>query len=151
MKTFASVDPLFRISQFFCNWIQDFEMALQNAARNDRRYADIGVRVIREVLNQFVEEDEYTIQNYRCDLGRFLFLAGRPGEGDAALQAVIRDYPHLAGGYVALADELSFWQKESPDIPRAIALLEQALSHPVEDAADWDVEARLDDLRDRLA
>jgi hypothetical protein len=151
MRTFRAVDPLFKISQFFGNWIQDFEMALENAARDDRRYADIGVRVVREVLDRFVEEDENTILNYRCELGRFLFLAGRPEDGDAALQAVIRDCPHLAGGYVALADELTFEWNVPPDIPRAIALLEQALSHPVEDAADWDVEARLDDLRDRVS
>ena len=125
-------------------------MALGNAASNDRRYPDIGVRVVTEVLDRFVEEGENTILNYRCELGRFLFLAGQPDEGEAVLQAAIRDYPHLAGGYVVLADELSCWRKESPDIPRAIALLEQALSRPVEDAADWDVEACLDDLRERL-
>jgi len=109
------------------------------------------VRVVTEVLHRFVEEDENTILIYRRELGRFLFLAGRPEDGDAALQAVIRDCPHLAGGYVALADELTFEWNVPPDIPRAIALLEQALSHPVEDAADWDVEARLDDLRERAS
>ena len=150
MQTFRSVDPLFRISQFFGNWLQDFEMALDNAARVDRRYADIGMRVIREALGRFVGEDEYTILNYRCELGRFLFRAGRVEEGDAALQSVMRDYPHLAGGYVALADELSFGWNAPSDIPRAIALLQQALSHAVEDAAAWDVEARLDDLREEV-
>ena len=150
MRTFRSVDPVFKISQFFGNWLQDFEMVLENSARDDQRHAEIGVRVVTEVVDRFVEEDENTILNFRCDLGRLLFLAGQPDEGEAALQAVIRDYPHLAGGYVVLADELSFWRKESPDIPRAIALLEQALSHPVEDAAEWDIEARIDDLRERL-
>jgi hypothetical protein len=151
MTTFDAVDPMFRISQFFLNWIQDFETALEDAARKDREYAETGIRILREVLERFTNEEENTILNFRCDLARFLFLAGRMEEGEATLQAAIHGYPHRAHGYVTLSDELSAVGNPRQDISRAIALLEQALAYPVVDAADWDIEVRLDDLRARKA
>jgi len=149
MNTFCLVDPIFKITQFFGNWIQDFEMAIANAAHNDSKYAKMGIRIIREVLDHFDGENEGTILNYRCDLGRLLFRDGRAEEGREVLQSVICESPHFSHGYVVLSDELSASHNAHQDIPRAIALLEQALAYPAKDASDWDVKARLADLRKR--
>ena len=43
MSTFNAVDPVFRISQFFLNWIQDFEAALEDVAHKEREYAETGI------------------------------------------------------------------------------------------------------------
>ena len=48
MITFKAVDPVFRLTQFFGNWIQDFTIGIGNAVISDRKYADIGMRVIGE-------------------------------------------------------------------------------------------------------
>ena len=151
MTTFHAADAVFKITQFFGNWIQDFTMALENASLKDREYAETGVRVVREVLERFVEENENTVLNFRCDLGRILFLAGRQEKGEAVLQDVICEHPHLAHGYVTLSDQLSFRHNKQQDISRATALLDQVLSYPVEDAAGWDLEIRLADLRAIIA
>jgi hypothetical protein len=151
MTTFRAVDPVFKISQFFGNWIQDFVMAIANAALRDRKYAEAGIRLAHEVLKQFADEETNTVLNFRCDLGRLLFLAERREEGEDALLAVIREYPHLGHGYITLSEELSFRASRSANLLRAMALLEQALSYPVEDADDWGINARLTYLRTELA
>ncbi len=147
MTTFDAVDPIFQISQFFGNWIQDFTMEIHNAAIDDPKYAEIGIRVIREVLDQFVDENLNTVLNFRCELGSLLFSAGRCEEGDAAFQTIIREHPDRACGYAQWSSALGCSTHAMPDPARAIALLEQALAYPVVDAADWDIEARLEDLR----
>ena len=147
MTTLEAADPVFKVTQFFGNWIGDITMTLGNAALRDRKYADMGVEVLRGVLHQFVDEDLNTDLHFRCALGRLLFQAGRIDEGKATLETIIRDYPDRSCGYACLSDELGL---AKPDYPRAIALLEQALAHPVVDAADWDVESRLAELRDKV-
>lgn len=150
MTDFSSADSVFRISQFFGNWIQDFVMALIDAAREDPRYAEIGVRVAREVLDQFVDESLLSRLNFQCDLGDLLVLANRREEGEAELQAIILNYPHLSQGYVRLAHLILDNSSGHTDILRAIALLERALAYPVEDADQWDIHAQLADLRAQL-
>lgn len=150
MKTFDSVDPVFKITQCFLNWIQDFEMELLNAARMNKEYAELGIKIIREVLNRFEKEDENTILNFRCSLGHLCFCADRAVEGEEVFRSVIRDSPHSSHGYVALSDALSDPYNTRQDIPRAITLLEQALAFPVKDADAWDVDARLADLCSKM-
>ncbi len=150
MATFEAADAVFKVTQNFNNWIQDFETALENAAVGNRNYADIGIRLTRSVLAQFVDENMDTLLNFRCDLGRFLFLADRCDEGENILQAVIRAHPEKACGYVVLSDELETHARGRSDYSRAIALLEQALSYPVKNADEWDIDKRLADLRSKM-
>jgi hypothetical protein len=150
MTTFSAADAMFQISQFFGNWIQDFTMEIHNAAIHDKKYAEIGIRVIHEVLDQFVDESLSTVLNFRCELGRILFQADRSEEGEAVLQAVIREYPDRSCGYAELSSALGCSAYGMPDYPRAIAILEQALAYPVVDADDWDLDVRLGDLRENM-
>ena len=150
MTTYSAADPVFEISQFFGIWIQDFIMVIGNESINSAKYTEIGIRLIGEVLHQFVDESLDAVLNLRCDLGRLLCRAGRCEEGQAMFQAIINEHPEQSCGYIELADELGRAKQEDADIPRAIALLEQALAYPVIDAADWHVEDRLADLRQEL-
>ncbi len=151
MTTYGDADPLVGISQYFGNWIQDLTMAICNESINDEKYTEIGIRLIGEVLHQFVDESLDAVLNRRCDLGRLLCRAGRCEEGQAMIQAIINEHPEQSCGYIELADEFGRAKQKDADIPRAIALLEQALAYPVIDAADWDLEYRLADLRKELA
>ena len=151
MTTYSAADAVFEISQFFGNWIQDLIMAIGNASINDEKYTEIGIRLIHEVLQQFGEESLNAVLNLRCDFGRLLCRADRREEGLATLQAIISEHPEQSCGYVELATELGRSKQADADIPRAIALLEQALAYPVIDAADWDLEFCLADLRDKMA
>ena len=150
MTTFDAADAVFQVSQFFGNWIQDFTMEIRNAGISDQKYTEIGIRVIHEVLGQFVDEALNTVLNFRCELGGFLFLADRCEEGEAVLQSIIREYPDLSCGYAELSTAMGYTTHGIPDYPRAIAIIEQALAYPVVDAADWDLEVRLDDFREKM-
>lgn len=150
MTTFDAADAMFRISQFFGNWIQDFTMEIRNAATSDQKYAEIGIRVVHEVLYQFVDEKLDTVLNFRCELGSFLFQADRCEEGEAVLQTVISEHPDRSCGYAELSTAMGYTMHGMPDYPRAIAILEQALAYPVVDADDWDLDVRLDDFREKM-
>ena len=63
---------------------------------------------------------------------------------------MIEEFPRKSVGYVGLASGWSLRRQgdDRPvDIERAIAILEEALAVPVLDAGDWDVKARLADLK----
>jgi hypothetical protein len=122
----------------------------ESSSIREPKHAGIGIRVLQEVLGQFVDEDLDTILFFRCEIGAFLFQAGRPEEGEAALQTVIREHPEQSRGYAELSSALAGTRHGAPDFARAIALLEQALDHPVVDAKDFDLRARLNDLRNDL-
>jgi len=151
MTTYSDADAVFEISQFFGNWIQDLIMEIGNTSIRDNKYTEIGIRLIRELLDQFVDESLNAILNLRCDLGNLLFRADRPKEGETALLTIINEHPDQSCGYAYLSDELGRSKQANADIPRAITLLEQALAYPVIDAVDWDLEYRLAALRDPLA
>ncbi len=151
MRTVSSAASVFVQSQFLFNWLQDFAVELSNAALDDAVYAQAGINLCRQVIAQFPDESQEFRICFRADLGQFYFLADRREDGDQALLELIRDYPDHAIGYVRLADLLGSGVRSGDpplDLPRAITLLEQALDTPVTDAADYDLEARLADLRD---
>jgi SEC-C motif len=150
MTTFDAANAVFHISQFFGNWIQDFTMETRNAAIREPKCAEMGIRVIHELLGQFVDEDLDTILYFRGELGALLFHASRFEEGEATLQSIICEYPERSRGYAELAGAMGCSTHGTPDFPRAISILEQALAYPVIDASDYDLKFRLDDLRENM-
>ena len=151
MSTTESAAVVFDGTQSLYNWVQDFALELHNAAVVEHRYAETGVRLCQEVLAQFRDEDELFVVNFRTDLGEFYFLAAQHKDGERVLLELIRDHPGRAAGYARLADLLGYGPtpKSKPiDLQRAQELIEQALARPVSDAAEYDLETRLDDLRE---
>lgn len=154
MRTLEDAEIVFHGSQSLLNWAQDFETELLNASRHDSRFAEMGMRYIREFLKQFAGEDLNLHLHFRAGLASHHFRMGLREEGERLYLEMIEDAPDQAHGYVNFADELS-WRDEkdesSRDIDRAISLLETALARPVEEAESWDIEFRLDDLRRKKA
>ena len=153
MRTIDDAAAVFSGMQALYNWIQDYMLELRTAAVKDRGYADTGVRLCEEVLAQFPDEDELFLINFRGDLGELLCLAGKPERGERVLLELIRDYPDTAAGYARLADLLGYGPtpgSEPIDRQRAVQVLEEALARSVTDAADYDLELRLSDMRRSL-
>lgn len=151
MCTTKSAAVVFDGTQSLFNWVQDFALELHNAAVVDRRYAEAGVRLCQEVLAHFRDEDEPFVVNFRVDLGEFHFLAAQHKDGERVLVELIRDHPSRAAGYARLAEILGYGPTPNSkpiDLQRAQELIEQALARPVNDAADYDLETRLADLRE---
>jgi hypothetical protein len=150
MRTCDSARMVFDGTQALFNWVQDFALELHNAALDEARYADTGVRLCEEVLSQFSDESELFRLNFRADLGEFHYLAGRAKEGERVLLNLIHDHPDRAAGYARLADILAHGARpeDGPlDPHRAQKLLEDALARAATDATDYDLETRLNDLR----
>jgi hypothetical protein len=151
MCTTKSAAVVFDGTQCLFDWVQDFALELHNAAVVERRYGETGVRLCQEVLAQFRDEDELFVVNFRADLGEFHFLAAQHNDGERVLLELIRDHPERAAGYARLADLLGYGPTPNSkpiDLQRAQALIERALARPVTDAAQYDLETRLADLRE---
>ncbi len=148
MRTCDRAEPVLEGTQSLYNWLQDLGIALQNAGRDEPRFAQAGVAFSMDVLAQFRGESDSFLGNFQADLGEFHFLAGEPGKGEGVLQELILQQPEKALGYVRLADMLGHGLRtgEPPiDPERAVAILRQALTRPVRDAGDYDIEARIHD------
>lgn len=151
MRTLDDATPVFQGTQCLSNWVQDFSTALHNASLRDPRFAEAGIGFMREVLDQFPDENDSLRMNFSSDIATLHFRSGHEEEGERLFREIIRDRPHDAQGYVKLADELGAFRaavdNRPVDYDRAIALLEEALARPVTDADDWDLADRLEDLR----
>ncbi|MCK4302999.1 MAG: SEC-C domain-containing protein [Candidatus Eisenbacteria sp.] len=150
MRTCRRTAVVFDATQPLYDWVQDFALELYNAALDDVRYAEIGIGLCQEVLAQFPDEDELFHLNFRADLGQFYYLARRAKEGERTLLDLIHDYPDRAAGYARFADILAYGAR--PDDPpsdpqRAEELFETAIARPVSDATRYDLQNRLDELR----
>lgn len=150
MRTIDDAAAVFSGTQSLNNWIQDYLIELRNVAVDQRSDAETGVRLCEEMLAQFPDESGLFLINLRGDMGEFLCLAGEPERGERVFLELIRDYPDNAAGYACLADLLGDGPtpgSEPIDRQRAQRILEEALARPVTDAADYDLELRLSDLR----
>jgi hypothetical protein len=147
MRQCGDSECVFNGTQALFNWTQDLADALLDIARNDRRYAAPTVRYAREVLSQFTLENRGYLNVFHTALAAAYFLDGQPQEGEAFCRALIAADPFSACGYVTFAEALVLSADGRPDYVQSIALLQQALDMPVQDAGDWDVASRLEYMR----
>ena len=151
MRTCEDAAVVFDGRQCIENWLQDFQLELRNAAVKYPAYAARAVALAEEVLAHFPDQGGLFTINFRSDLGEALFLADRADEGERALLQLIDDHPNNPDGYAMLADMLGQGLRPGDppvDRERAIAVLESALARPVENASMWDLQSRLEDLRE---
>ena len=150
MQTLKAVDPVFNISQFFLNWIQDYEMCLENLIAGDNSWLKIGIPFAEQAIQQFSEE-EYIVPFY-CDLGRWLIQDGRTEEGEAELEKVISSYPDRADGYISLIDARNQSNERYLNTEDVIQVLERAKAACPQNEIDaWDIERRLADFAGRVS
>lgn len=145
------VSTVFDGYQSIFNWCQDLTTTLRNLSVNDPEvWAPRGIAFVRSFLEQF--SDERSVHGaLNQDLAFMLWKAGQRSEAEEILRGFITERPHETAGYAALAD---LWttglEVPTPAYVRAIALLEQALDRPVVDGKEWDLERRLEHLRQQL-
>jgi len=141
------------MSQFLSNWSGDFRMEALNTVHHNPACGEIGLRFIQEVFELLPDEDADL--NLSGDMAMLLFDLHRRAEAEQICERLIRNHPDRAAGYVLLSDWL--WRqflnhgRDAPPLERAIHLLERAINVPMRDAEDYDVPARLADLRESLA
>ncbi len=133
------------------NWVQDYCATLHNAALSQVAMAEVGVSFCSGIILQFSDENSVFTENFRASLGEFHFLAGNAQDGENVLLELINDHPNRSVGYAHLSDMMGKVQYNRGGIVpldrlRAVELLKTALAFPVEDAGDFDLEKRLEDL-----
>ncbi len=126
------------------NWAGDVATELRGLVRSERalgRWARAVYCAVAEHLDD---------RRIRRDLADLHYSLGETAEGERVLTAILHEDPDDADAYALLADALSDDAVGAyADVPRAIALLEEALARPVRNATSWGLVQRLKDLRGR--
>ena len=154
MGTTDETRGVFNGLEFLENWAYDFADMTRNAGLDDPRHAVQGLRFIDAFLEQFTDEGESFRLMLRAEAGTLCFLTDKREEGEQRLRALMAEYPAQAIGYVTLSDAFGAEARRGSNLKRrqhAADLLKQALAYPVVDAADFDVELRLQELRAMIA
>lgn len=144
VRTCAAADELIGSDFLSFNWTQDAVMYCVTAARDDESYAPRGARLARELLNRFTDEKESYEKALTADLAELLYLSGEHEAAFVLVDAERQKEPEEAHWWVLRAQFLS--DEPDPDPEAAGDVLREALEHPVRNAADFDVVARLEGL-----
>ena len=127
------------------SWLFSCIDLLRNLARQRREVADSGAEFLAQILQKFPGESQNNQHLFRADRGWLLAAAGRWDEATEEFERLIADFPNHAAGYVAWADALI--EHDPGDPAKALEILERAADRPVDDGADWDLQVRIEELR----
>ena len=132
--------------QSVSNWIGDALMAINNHAVGRPDRAERGLRWVRALRDRFADGWGMLVEQE----ANFLYMLSRHHEADDLLRLRIAEDPDDPMPYVLLSHDLGRSIEpggEPRDREVAIQLLEAALRRPVRDATEWDLEARLAELK----
>lgn len=152
MRAVEDAEDLVASTQSIFDWIQDLSDSLHNTTIRDARHAEPAIEFYRQALEAFPDEHFSNRNLFRTEMAFMYYRLGQEVEGERILLDLIEEQPHRATGYVCLSDELSSHPpggNQPRDLDRAIRLLEEAFERPVDDADGWDVERRLEYLREQ--
>jgi len=154
MRTLQSASSVFEGSQCLFNWVQDLMLHLAEGAKPGWPHEERAVAFYQAAAAQFTEEELTVREQASTMLAEFYGNLGRDQEGEGVLLEQIEAFPHRAAGYVCLARNITYVRgADAPPsaLRRALALLETAAARPVEDGDSWDLQASLQDIRERLS
>lgn len=141
-------DRLFTRCDFFSNWLQDYQLLIEENMAFDLASVQNGLRFCLEVAQRFPEMSQLAMNNLLGLTTHLQLTLGEAGPAFLLLEQMVENQPHTAQGYVVLADLLSIDAQRfnlRPDIDRARQLLLQALEKAT-DCDAWAVDVRLEDL-----
>ena len=145
----SAADEVFIGISYLRSWMQDVEIQLHNASLHDVDLARRAVELYRQLEERFTEGPE--VRFLRLQRAEFHYMLGEFEEGEALLLRLIHEDPDDADAYAHLSSHLETERHgdEYQDQERAIQVLEQALARPVRNAADFDLQSRLEGVRER--
>ncbi|MFB6262333.1 MAG: SEC-C metal-binding domain-containing protein [Bradymonadaceae bacterium] len=130
------------------NWVQDARLLFLNVSLDSDDAAETGVDFLREVLDEFPDEKPRFRRGVEADLAEVSISAGRREEGLAIHERHVDEHPDDAGRYARYASALNRGPDADPEA--ALDVLNDALDRDLEGAADFDLRARRDHLRNQL-
>lgn len=133
------------VAQSFRNWVQDFEMALENI--NEFRYQQMRYDFTTEFRSRFPESSPLIMLNMGTAGAEALFHLGRREDGDANFEKVVNEHPKNPWALIRWGDMYTTWMnKENADHARARELYERALKVAENPTDREDAELRIKDL-----
>jgi tetratricopeptide (TPR) repeat protein len=143
LQSLAAFDARFRGSQSLFNWIQDLEMELGNAGREEQDFLTARIAVCEECLQRFAGDDALLAENWRRALAESYYELGDTDRTEGLYREWLTTDPRWGWGWIGWADCYRFAHRDRQDLARAEHLLQEGLAIP-------EVRDR-PDLADRLA
>ncbi|MRI65866.1 hypothetical protein GH885_05840 [Gracilibacillus thailandensis] len=151
-----SIEQLDRLTstdmmQSFFNWVQDFEMLLENTSQDNSRYIEMRYQLATEFRKHFPQSNSLTMMNMGTAAAESLFLIDKMEEANQLFeQLVLEDYEIFdkVWIYIRWGDLYTKWFGNNYfDHERARTLYEKALEL-ADDNSKRDVEMRIKDLEE---
>ena len=137
ISSIEEFDDRFPLTQSLFNWIQDLEMALENAGRDDREMLQTLIDFCEESLRRFPREDQLMTENRRRALGGAYFDAGTTEKAEELFGSWLEADPGWGWGWIGWADCYLPWAGRPADFGRAEKLLRRGYRVPgIRDRAD---------------
>lgn len=139
---------LFTGCDFLNNWLQDYQLVIENNLARNLDIARDGLLFCRQVIDRFPALHPLVKSNFQVTIVYLLLALGRSEDAFSQLQQVVEQNPASAQGYVVWADLLSCGSPNfnlRADYHRAQQLLKEALEKAA-NCEGWDVEMRLAEL-----
>jgi SEC-C motif len=128
-RSLAEFDDRFGGTQSLFNWIQDFEIALANAALDQDRFYEMRARICSEFLSLFEEADSLIQENTRRAWAESVHALGDEALSESLFRSWLEADPEWGWGWIGWSDlhscELG---SANVDLVRAEAILQEGLA-----------------------
>jgi len=123
-------DDRFPMTQSLFNWIQDLEMTLENAGRDDREMRQVLIDFCEESLRRFPDEDQLMTENRRRTMAQAYFDAGMTEKSEELFRSWLDADPAWGWGWIGWADCYLPQAGRPADFDRAEKLLHRGYRVP---------------------
>ncbi len=134
-----------RLSVALGFWRDDIDMHLSNAARIDASFIERGITFCREFCEFFPNEHAATHLNMRRTVAELLLIKGDIEQAEATFDALVKDFPDEAWGYIGWGDIYNPVYSSTSPVPADIHKAKQLYRIPILKEL-----AHADDARERL-
>jgi predicted RNA-binding protein with TRAM domain len=145
-RRIGDVRTPFYLRESLANWVQEFEMELRNAALQERRFHEVRIELSRWFYQQFTDEDDHELANFRASEATSLAGLGDTGGAEKKFEELVGRYPAEVWGWIFWSDMywLSVPGKGKKDYGKAESILLRCLEEKGLDEQDRrDAEERL--------
>jgi hypothetical protein len=130
-------DDRFPLTQSLFSWVQDLEVTLENAGRDNGEMQQALIDFCEQSLRRFPREDQLMTENRRRALGGAYFDAGMTEKAEELFRSWLDADPGWGWGWIGWADCYLPWGGRAADLVRAGKLLRHGYRVPgVRDRAD---------------
>lgn len=131
VQSIAEFDQKLVGTQFVSNWVQDLDIALNNASVEHPEYHWRRRQWAEEFLQRFREDDLGLVEMVRWALGEETWACGDHALAESLFEAWLKEDPQWGWGWIAWSDLHWFpCHNPKPDYARAEELLRRGLAVP---------------------